>query len=84
MKELNEHKQEQSLIEDQPTAPPATKESVVPTTRFKFKDEVADKELIHSMNHQVYELKGAGVFECTPIEWDCVFSRMGLFELDGE
>jgi hypothetical protein len=51
---------------------------------FKFRDEIADKHLIHSMQHAQFELKGAGTFGCTPLEWQEVFSRIQISQLEGE
>lgn len=50
---------------------------------FRFNPRVANKELTHSFNHQVYELQGEGEFTAPDGDW-LSLSKIKLDQYEGE
>ncbi len=50
---------------------------------FKFNPAVANKELIQSFNHKVYELTGTGEFETTDSDW-LSLGKIKIDQYEGE
>lgn len=53
------------------------------TVIFKFNPAVRDKDLTHSFNHKVYELKGEGEFTAPDADW-LSLSRVQVSQYEGQ